>query len=134
MRTALVGAVAVAVLAGCGTGGAPDDSAVAAPPAASPFRSELAMPALDAHSKQLLGQALADGGSTVSVLVLVRPGAVEEVRRLVTDRQGEVLSADEQTGSLRARLPSPSVADLTSARSVTAVQVEEDIKREEPTP
>jgi hypothetical protein len=133
MRKALVGAVAVTVLAGCGTGGAPDDSATP-PPAASPFRSEPAMPTLDPHSKQLLGRALADGGSTVSVLVLVRPGAIEEVKRLVTDRKGEILSADEQTGSLRARLPSPSITDLTSAKSVTAVQVEEDIHRDDPTP
>jgi hypothetical protein len=134
MRTALAGALAVVVLASCGTGGAPDHSAVPPPPAASPFRSEPAMPTLDAHSKQLLGQALADGGAAVSVLVLVRPGAVAEVKRLVTDRKGEVLSADEQTGSLRARLPSPSVADLTSAQSVTAIQVEEDIHRDDPTP
>jgi hypothetical protein len=92
------------------------------------------MPTLDEHSKQLLGQAVADGGSTVSVLVLVPPGAVEEVKRLVTDRKGEVLSADERTGSVRARLPSPAVTELASARSVTAVQVEEDIHRDDPTP
>jgi len=67
-------------------------------------------------------------------IVLAAPGSTADVERALDGLGVKVLSSDAPTGSLRVEAPIAAVPDLAALPSVTAVQLDEDIKREEPTP
>jgi hypothetical protein len=132
MRKALSAGLLVVLLAGCGTP-APISSGTA--PVESPsVPPETTVRALDPHSRQLLDRARSAGEQTVIVLVLAKPGAAAEAVRALTGLGAKVLSSNGPTGSLRAEVPTAVVAQVASLPLVTSVQLDEDIKREEPTP
>jgi hypothetical protein len=129
MRKALAAVVLGLVLAGCGAP-APGQA-----PAVPPQTSEKTVaPSLDIQSRRLLDQAKRAGKDKVTALVLAVPGATADVERALDGLGVKVLSADAPTGSLRVEAPVGAVPELAALPSVTAVQLDEDIKREEPTP
>jgi predicted small lipoprotein YifL len=129
MRETLAAVLLVTLLAGCGA-----QAPVQAPPAPTPTSEKSVAPSLDPHSRQLLDQARAAGKQKVTVLVLATPEAVAGTERALRALGANVLSVNGPTGSLRAEVPTDAVAQVSALPSVTAVQLDEDIKREEPTP
>lgn len=126
MRRAFAAVALGLVLAGC---------AAQAPVQAPPQSSEKTVaPSLDTQSRRLLDQAKRAGKDKVSALVLAAPGATADVERALEALGVKVVSADAPTGSLRVEAPVAAVPELAALPSVTAVQLDEDIKREEPTP
>jgi predicted small lipoprotein YifL len=129
MREALAAVLLVTLLAGCGA-----QAPVQAPPVRSQTSESPVAPSLDPHSRQLLDQAKSAGRQKVTVVVLAAPEATGDTGRALTALGANVLSANAPTGSLRAEVPTDAVARVAALPSVTAVQLDEDIKREEPTP
>jgi predicted small lipoprotein YifL len=129
MRKALTAVVLGITLAGCGA-----QAPVQAPPGPPQTSEKLVAPSLDTQSRRLLDQAKRAGKDKVTALVLAAPGATGDVERALGALGVKVLSADAPTGSLRVEAPVTAVPGLAALPSVTAVQLDEDIKREEPTP
>jgi len=129
MRKALAAVVLGIVLAGCGAQ-APGQ----APSVPTQTSEKPVAPSLDTQSQRLLDQARRAGKDKVTALVLAAPGSTADVERALDGLGVKVLSSDAPTGSLRVEAPIAAVPDLAALPSVTAVQLDEDIKREEPTP
>jgi hypothetical protein len=126
MRKALAAVAFGLVLAGC---------AAQAPVQAPPQSSEKTLaPSLDTQSRRLLDQARQAGKDKVTALVLAAPGTTADVERALEALGVKIVSADAPTGSLRVEAPVAAVPDLAALPSVTAVQLDQDVQREEPTP
>jgi hypothetical protein len=132
MRTAFATIVLVTLLAGCGSA-----APVQAPPSTpvpTPTETKTVVPSLDPQSVKVLNEAKAAGKPTVTALVLAKPRAGADAERALTALGAKVLSSDGPTGSLRAEIPIGAVAQIPALPSVAAVQLDQDVKRDEPTP
>ncbi|PRX50361.1 hypothetical protein B0I33_102482 [Prauserella shujinwangii] len=85
---------------------------------------------MDAHSRRLLAEARRSGRPTVPVLVLAGPEVIGELRAL----GGRIGSADRRTGHVRADVPVAAVDRIPDLPGVSAVQVLEDVERDDPAP
>jgi predicted small lipoprotein YifL len=126
MRRTFAAMVLVTLLAGCGS-----TPPVQAPP--TPTETTV-VPALDPQSRKVLSEAKAAGKQTVTALVLTKPGTTADAERALTGTGAKILSANGPTGSLRAEVPTDAVAQVMALPWVAAVQLDQDIKRDEPTP
>jgi len=126
MRKALSAVLLAVLLAGCGS-----PTPVAVPPIPT---TELPVPSLDPQSVKALNEAKAAGKQTVSALVLAKPKAAAAAERELTGLGVKVLSSDVPTGSLRVEIPTDAVTKVPGLPSVAAVQLDRDVKRDDPTP
>ncbi|HEV7975645.1 hypothetical protein [Amycolatopsis sp.] len=133
MRKALAAVGLGIVLAGCGAQ-APGQAPGQAPSVPTQTSEKPVAPSLDTQSRRLLDQARSAGKEKVTALVLAAPGTTADLERALDGLGVKVLSADAPTGSLRVEAPIAAVTEVAALPSVTAVQLDEDIKREEPTP
>ncbi|MFD8495043.1 hypothetical protein [Amycolatopsis sp. NPDC059657] len=60
--------------------------------------------------------------------------ATADVSEVVVAMGGQVLSQAPELGAIRAEIPAAKVKELAALESVTHVQVDEDIQRDEPLP
>ena len=85
---------------------------------------------LGAGDVKLLQKAQADETDTVTVMVLARKGATEDVVKAVRDVGGTVGSVTESLGYVRATVPTETVPELAGMSSVKAI----DLNRTYPVP
>ena len=90
--------------------------------------------ALSKHDHQLLAEAAAEGVARVSVLFAVAPEQIDAVAADLESLGSVIRTRDAEIGYLRAMVPLERVATAAKTAGVQAVDVDETIALEDPTP
>ncbi|MEV0430186.1 S8 family serine peptidase [Micromonospora sp. NPDC050495] len=113
-------------------GGAATASAA---PAATPDASQpTAVEALGAHDAKLLDEAEAKHAPTVTLIIAARQGAAGTVAAGLEDLGATVSQRYDQVGYLLAKVPTGKVLKAATLPGVSAVDLDETIKRPDPAP
>jgi hypothetical protein len=89
---------------------------------------------LSKHNRELLAEAVAQGKSTVTVLIAARPGANKSVVSGIAGLGGTVRYRDDDVSYIRATVPTGKVEAAAGLSGVQALDVDEVIPLDDPRP
>lgn len=131
------GAIAVTaalVLGSCGAR-TPAGSPASATPSGSPSASsESPVRKLNEEQRQQVAKARKDGRKTMLLMVFTEPGATEKVTSGLRELGATVEVSDGAVGYLRVDVPLDAVERAVALPSVTSVELDRLIPRDDPTP
>src|SRR6266511_4910027 len=89
---------------------------------------------LSKHDRELLAEAVAQGKSTVTVLIAAKPGANKTVASGIASLGGTVSYRDDYVGYIRAVVPTGKVEAAAGLNGVQSLDMDEIIPLEDPRP
>src|SRR6266545_7333292 len=89
---------------------------------------------LSKHDRELLAEAVAQGKSTVTVLIAAKPGANKTVASGIASLGGTVSYRDDDVGYIRAIVPTGKVEAAAGLSGVQSLDVDEIIPLDDPRP
>ena len=96
--------------------------------------NEPATRALGAQDEKLLSEAIADGQSTVTVLIAAKGGAARQAAQAIAAVGGSIRYRDDALGYLRALVSTARVRELAASASVQALDLDETLQVPDPRP
>src|SRR5215216_6231377 len=89
---------------------------------------------LSKHNRELLAEAVAQGKSTVTVLIAAKPGANKSVASGIASLGGTVRYRDDDVSYIRATVPTGKVEAAAALSGVQALNLDEIIPLDDPRP
>ena len=96
--------------------------------------NEPATRALGAHDEKLLAEAIAEGQSSVTVLIAAKGGAARQAAQAIAAVGGTIKYRDDALGYLRALVSTGRVRELAANASVQALDLDETVAVPDPRP
>jgi hypothetical protein len=131
MRRALVAAACALVVAGCGSKAVETGQAPVAPEAGSAEVTTTVPPTIN---KQYVEQAQKDGATTVTLMVSVKDGQHDQVRKALEELGASVEAQDPRIGYLRAEVPIAKVNDVPALPGDSTVDLDLPLSNRDPEP